>query len=73
MRGATIMSDQGDDGNFDEKRLVWEFFKLQANQRLIFFRFIIGLLVALFVSYFYIYEKGARSFFVSLVKDLLRL
>jgi hypothetical protein len=50
------VSDQDEDNDFAKNRIKWEFFKLHANQRLTFFRFYIGLVVALFVAYFYILD-----------------
>jgi hypothetical protein len=57
VTGAIAVSDRDDETNaFDKDRIKWEFFKLHANQRLTFFRYFIGLLVALFVAYFYVYD-----------------
>jgi hypothetical protein len=50
------MSDQDDNHDFEKIRVKWEFFKLHANQRVTFFRFFIGLVVALFIAYFYILD-----------------
>lgn len=44
------------DEDFEKHRIKWEFFKLHANQRLTLFRFYIGVVVALFVAYFYLYD-----------------
>ena len=56
VTGALMMANQDDNNVFDNHRIQWEFFKLHANQRLTFFRYYIGLLVAIFVAYFYVYD-----------------
>lgn len=67
-----MMSKHDDEDDFDKNRIKWEFFKLHANQRLTFFRYYIGFLLALFVAYFYVYDhlkfcQGSLFLYICLI------
>lgn len=70
--GGVTMSEQDDNDDFEKNRIKWEFFKLHANQRLTLFRYYIGLLLALFVAYFYVYDhlkccQGSLFLYICLI------